>query len=217
MGLADFASGIVAAADRLVNYATYYQMKARAGTGGGGLGQLLDRIRGARPELRLHLCGHSFGARVVTAAALAAGAAVRPSSLTLLQAAFSHNGFSGGFALGGATVQGFFRPVVAEQRIQVPVVVTHTANDKAVGIAYAIASRLARQANADLGDADDVYGGLGRNGAVHTAESVADTLLSPDGRYALHNLRADQFVADHGDVTNPALANALLAAIGRRA
>ncbi len=221
-GLADFASGIVAAADRLVNYATYYQMKARAGTIGGGLGKLLDQIRGSRSDLRIHLCGHSFGARVVTAAALAAGTTLQPASLTLLQAAFSHNGFSGGFTFGGATVQGFFRPVVADHRIKGPIVVTHTANDKAVGIAYAIASRLARQTNADLGDADDVYGGLGRNGAVHTAESVAGTLLPPGQRYelkpgAIHNLKADQFVADHGDVTNSAVANALLAAIGRQA
>ena len=48
-GLADFASGIVAAADRLVNYATYYQMKARAGTIGGGLGKLLDHTFGGLP------------------------------------------------------------------------------------------------------------------------------------------------------------------------
>lgn len=219
-GLADFASGIVAAAERLVNYATYYQMKARAGTVGTGLGHLLDQIRSERPDLRIHLCGHSFGARVVTAAALAAAAVVRPASLTLLQAAFSHNGFSGGFDAGGKTLTGFFRAVVADHRINGPIVVTHTANDKAVGIAYAIASRLAQQTNADLGDANDIYGGLGRNGAVHTAESVAGTLLPPGGSYAftvgaVHNLKADQFVADHGDVTNPAVANALLAAIGR--
>ena len=136
-----------------------------------------------------------------------------------MQGAFSHNGFSGGFPFGGATGQGFFRAVVAERRIDGPIVVTHTANDRAVGVAYAIASRLAQQANADLGDAADVFGGIGRNGAVHTAESEAGTLLPPGERYrfradTIHNLRADRFVADHGDVTNPAVANALLAAIG---
>ena len=46
--------------------------------------------------------------------------------------------------------------------------------------------------------------------------------LPPGQRYelkpgAIHNLKADQFVADHGDVTNSAVANALLAAIGRQA
>ncbi len=220
-GLGDIATGILAAADRLVNYATYYQMKARAGIVGRGLGQLLDAIRGGCPDLRLHLCGHSFGARVVTAAAQAATMHARPASLTLLQAAFSHNGFSGGFDVAGQTVQGFFRDVISARKIDGPIVVTHTVNDKAVGIAYAIASRLARQNNADLGDADDIYGGLGRNGAIHTAESVAGTLLPPGQRYtlqsgAIHNLRADAFIADHGDVANPACANALLAAIGRQ-
>ncbi|HEX6013504.1 MAG TPA: hypothetical protein VFY87_17220 [Geminicoccaceae bacterium] len=218
-GPAEFASGIAAAANRLLNYATYYQMKTRAGVAGQGLAGLLEQIRRDRPKLRLHLAGHSFGARVVTAAALASSASVRLASLTLLQGAFSHNGFSGGFPFGGATGQGFFRAVVAERRIDGPIVVTHTANDRAVGVAYAIASRLAQQANADLGDAADVFGGIGRNGAVHTAESEAGTLLPPGERYrfragTIHNLRADRFVADHGDVTNPAVANALLAAIG---
>ena len=119
---------------------------------------------------------------MVTAAALASAASVRPASLTLLQGAFSHNGFSGGFPFGGATGQGFFRAVVAERRIDGPIVVTHTANDRAVGVAYR-ASRLAQQANADLGDAADVFGGIGRNGAVHTAESEAGTLLPPGERY----------------------------------
>jgi hypothetical protein len=218
-GLAEFASGIAAAANRLLNFATYYQMKARAGVAGLGLARLLDEVRRERPGLRLHLAGHSFGARVVTAAALASAPSVRPASLTLLQGAFSHNGFSGGFPFGGATGQGFFRAVVAERRIDGPIVVTHTANDRAVGVAYAIASRLAQQANADLGDAADVFGGIGRNGAVHTAESEAGSLLPPGERYlfragAIHNLSADRFVADHGDVTNPAVANALLGAIG---
>jgi pimeloyl-ACP methyl ester carboxylesterase len=218
-GLAEFASGIAAAANRLLNYATYYQMKARAGVVGQGLAGLLEQIRRERPELRLHLAGHSFGARVVTAAALACATSVRPASLTLLQGAFSHNGFSGGFPFGGATNQGFFRAVVTERKIDGPIVVTHTANDRAVGVAYAIASRLAQQANADLGDAADVFGGIGRNGAVHTAESEAGNLLPPGERYSfragtVHNLRADRFVADHGDVTNPAVANALLGAIG---
>ena len=53
-------------------------------------------------------------------------------------------------------------------------------------------------------------------------QSVAGTLLPPGQSYAftagaIHNLKADRFVADHGDVTNPAVANALLAAIGRHA
>ena len=69
-GIGDFFSGIGAAARRLLNYATYYQMKERAGqVGMHGLHPLLRAIRTAGPDVRIHLIGHSFGGRVVTAAA----------------------------------------------------------------------------------------------------------------------------------------------------
>jgi hypothetical protein len=99
-----------------------------------------------------------------------------------------------------------------------PVVVTHTHNDLAVLIAYAVASRLARQVGSGLGDAEDPYGGLGANGAVATAEADRDTLGGEETRYRfaprrITNLRADQHVAGHGDVRNRAVANALLEAM----
>jgi hypothetical protein len=136
--------------------------------------------------------------------------------MTLLQAAFSHNGFAEDF---DGERDGFFREVVAQGKVAGPIVVTHTRNDTAVGIAYPIASRLSRQDASDLGDEDDVFGGIGRNGALArvTTEAVAGELLGADGVYAftagkLHNLKADRFIADHGAVTGPEVANALLAA-----
>jgi hypothetical protein len=216
-GLGDVFSGIKSAAWRLLNYATYYQMKERAGVVGGGLNGVLAAVRAARPTLRLHLIGHSFGARVVTAAA-DGPAALQPSSLTLLQAAFSHNGFTAKF---DERRDGFFRKIVAANKIAGPIVVTHTVNDTAVGIAYPIASRIAGDKTAALGDENDVFGGLGRNGAVkmQASEFVHGALLGEDGRYAftpgkVHNLRSDQHIASHGDVTNLAVANAVLAAVG---
>jgi hypothetical protein len=218
-GIGDFFGGIKAAARRILNYATYYQMKERAGTvGADGLNPLLHEIRGAAPELRVHLVGHSFGGRLVTAAAMgrAGSASVAPASMTLLQAAFSHNGFAEDF---DRQRDGFFRAVVAQGKVAGPIVITHTKNDTAVGIAYPIASRLSRQDASDLGDEDDIFGGIGRNGAIArvTPEAVAGELLGADGVYAftsgkLHNLEADRFIADHGAVTGPEVANALLAA-----
>lgn len=218
-GIGDFFGGIKAAARRLLNYATYYQMKERAGTvGSGGLNPLLSELRAAAPALRIHLIGHSFGGRLVTAAAMgrAGSESVAPASMTLLQAAFSHNGFAQGF---DRDRNGFFREVVSAGKVAGPIVITHTRNDTAVGIAYPIASRLSRQDASDLGDADDLFGGIGRNGALTrvTPEAVAGELLGRDGVYAftpgkLHNLQSDRFVADHSDVTGPEVANALLAA-----
>jgi hypothetical protein len=100
-----------------------------------------------------------------------------------------------------------------------PLVATHTHNDKAVGIAYAVASRLAQQAGSGLGGPDDVYGGLGANGAVATAEADQATLLDPDGEYTftdgrILNLHAD-LIKNHGDVSGPPVANVILQVLAR--
>lgn len=215
-GFGDHFTGFKAAAWKLLNYTTYYQMKERAGVVGGGLNAALAQVRKAAPNLPIHLVGHSFGARAVTAAADGA-AQIRPASLVLLQGAFSHHSLAAKF---DGRTDGFFRKVVGEKKVTGPIVATHTVNDRAVGIAYAIASRISGDDRAGLGDAEDSYGGIGRNGAVRmgTGEVVAGKLLDEGGRYAfaagkVNNLQADGRIASHGDVSNPAVANAVLAAI----
>ena len=56
---------------------------------------------------------------------------------------------------------------------------THTHNDKAVGIAYPLASRFSGDQAAALGDKNDKFGGLGRNGAqkMETGETIDGVLL----------------------------------------
>lgn len=52
-----------------MNLSTYFKMKIRAGTvGSKGLAPLIDRL--AQNVDRVHLVGHSFGGRLVTAAAM---------------------------------------------------------------------------------------------------------------------------------------------------
>jgi hypothetical protein len=132
-GLGDIFSGIKSGAIRFLNYLAYYEMKKRAGTvGQKGVAPLLDRL--ADHVQRIHLVGHSFGCRAVTAAA-ATSTTDKLQSMSLLQAAFSHNGFS-------KSMNGFFRSVVDNHRIKGPIVVTYTPNDRAVRIAYPVASRL---------------------------------------------------------------------------
>jgi hypothetical protein len=215
--LGDFFSGVNAAAWRLLNYTTYYQMKERAGVVGKGLNEMLASMRKARPDLRIHLIGHSFGARAVTAA-VDGPVAIAPASLSLLQGAFSHNGFTEKF---DGTSNGFFRKVIAENKVNGPIFATHTANDTAVGIAYALASRFSNDSAADFGDENDLFGGMGRNGAVkmHPNEFVKGTLLAETGVYQfapkkVHNLLADQFVSGHSDVKGLQIANAILYAVG---
>jgi hypothetical protein len=216
--LGDLGRGVFAAAERLLNFTTYYQMKERAGLiGRAGLHPVLQRLRRDRPAMRLHLVGHSFGARLVSAAASAAASQgdATASTLTLLQGAFSHHAFAKDYEPGK---HGLFRPVVSPGRVNGPILVSHTDNDTAVGINYAIASRLAGQQAAGVGDAKDLYGGIGRNGAVKTPEADFGTLGSTKARYTfkrgtVYNLLADAFIADHGDVHKPEVANALAQAI----
>lgn len=217
-GLGDFFGGIKAGALNLLNYTTYYQMKERAGrVGRDGLRAVLQRLRQQQPALRLHLAGHSFGGRVVTAAA--AGADGQPAlpinSLTLLQAAFSHYGFSDNY---DGTHAGFFRRVLTAGALQGPILISHSVHDSAVGTMYPLASMLARQVGAALGDAHDLYGGMGRNGAQKTPEATDASLLSVGAKYAfapgkVFNLNADAVIREHSDIAHPEVAYALLRAI----
>jgi pimeloyl-ACP methyl ester carboxylesterase len=202
------------AAEELLNMTTFYSMKSRAGdVGSRGVAALLDAVAAAHPGVRVHLAGHSFGARVVAMAAATSAAPI--SSVALLQGAFSHRGLAARDDR-LRMPDGAFRRVLTGGHLRGPVVVTHTHNDKAVGLAYALASRLADQVASGLGDPGDPYGGLGANGAVGTAEAVAGELGDEHTTYhfragRVHNLHADKFVTNHSDVTNLAVANAVLA------
>ncbi len=210
-GLTDSLSGFAASALNLLNYATYYLMKGRAGTvGKNGVAKLVDQLG---PQVqRIYLIGHSFGGRLVTAAA-ANSQTKKLSVLTLLQAAFSHNGFS-------KKKNGFFRSVVENRRVSGPILITYTKNDKAVGIAYPLASRINGDKTAALGDENDAFGAVGRNGAqqMQEGERILGTLLPVGGVYGfapgkLLNLEASQFITDHGDVTGLEVAYAVWSAV----
>ncbi len=217
-GVGGLFSGMKAAALKLVNTVTYYKMKERAGVvGSGGVYKTLKQIKAALPNVKLHLVGHSFGGRLVTAAA--AGPEGQPAieidSLTLLQAAFSHHGFAQRF---DGKSDGFFRSVVSEKKVRGPILITCTKNDRAVGLAYPIASLAAGQVAASIGDKDDPYGGIGRNGAQKTPEASDGVLLDIGADYKfqgnlLYNLTADSVITDHSDVAKPQVAHAVVAAI----
>jgi len=176
-------------------------------------------VRADLPNVRIHLVGHSFGCRVVTAAAT--GQATKPNgfvdSMTLLQAAFSHYAFSGKFD--DSNKPGFFRNLITESRVAGPILITHTRADKAVGLAYAIASRVAGQIAADMGDQNDPFGGLGSNGAQKTTEAKNANLPKAGTAFAaqpakgsITNLLADGLISSHGDVRSPSAAHAVLSA-----
>ena len=211
----NFLSGFFNSALNLLNYTTYFEMKTRAGTiGKNGVAPFLDRLP---PSIEaIHLIGHSFGGRVVTAAA-ANSTTPRIRSMTLLQAAFSHNGFS-------KKRNGFFRAVVEQKRVNGPILITHSILDKAVGTAYPLASRINQDDRLALGDKNDRFGAIGRNGAQEMEETEVDAAQSnlrsatdPQPyqfkQPVIYNLSGDTLITNHGDVTNEAIVSAVLSAV----
>nr|MDQ2901028.1 lysophospholipase [Acidobacteriota bacterium] len=177
-----------------------------------GVNDLIREIGNHAPGLRIHLIGHSFGGRVVTAAADAS--ALKVSGMTLLQAAFSHYSFAHNYEPGS---DGLFRKVVTDRKVTGPILITHSNRDTAVGKAYAIASAIAGQIAQALGDENDRYGGLGRNGARLTPEAVDGNLQPVGSSYQftggkIFNLTADDIILEHSDICKPEVAYALLSA-----
>jgi hypothetical protein len=141
--------------------------------------------------------------------------------MSLLQAAFSQNGFS-------KRRQGFFRSVIDNKRVTGPILVTNTKKDLSVGLAYPAASRISGDSASAFGDADDPFGGIGSNGAQQMEpgeiSALAATLESVNFAYKwesgrIHNLKDDRFIVDpqggdaHGFVFVPEVAWAISRAI----
>ena len=225
-------SGVTTGVATLLNQFAYFELKKRSAVVGTALGQFLDGAPGIA-GVRIHLVGHSFGGRLVTAAA--AVMHNKPASMCLLQAAFSHNAF--GKDLHYSPIPKFtggFRKVIEDGKVTGPIAVTHTWNDRAVGLAYPAASRVSQSiasafgglnALANLvsvsdhfGGALDVYGGLGSNGALglSAAEATATTF---DGTSALVLAKGHvtslkcEFITEHTDIRKVEVARVLRAAM----
>ena len=158
-GLGDALHGIWQGAKEALRQATYWQMKNRAGVvGKAGLGPVLGRL-----PVRVHLVGHSFGARLVSYAL--AGLPDGPSpvkSVTLLQGAFSHFAFARPLPF-DAGRNGALAGMLA--RVDGPLTACFSTHDLAVGRIYPLASLAARDDSAGAQDALFRWGGMGADGA----------------------------------------------------
>jgi hypothetical protein len=220
-GLGNVFAGVKNGARNLLNLFTYYTMKERAGiVGATGARELVRGLQGAGATV--HLVGHSFGGRLVSAligSPMGVALSAPIGSLTLLQSAFSHWAFAPRY---DGEHDGLFCSAFTQKRVRGATLVTYTPNDRAVGLAYPIASRLKRQVASGLGDAADPYGAIGRNGAqrsdmfVNTDECALRDVGSPYTGLRpgmIHNLEASTYVPDHGSVWSPQIAHAVLAAM----
>jgi hypothetical protein len=112
---------------------SFWVMKRRAGEVGERFARewMVPLWRSLARPPRLHLIGHSFGATLVTSMALGG---VRPASITLLFAAFSAFAFA--LSIPGFRRPGFYYPVLAERRVDGPIVVLRSDHDAALGAFY---------------------------------------------------------------------------------
>ena len=210
----------------LLRVLAYYEMKSRAGTiGRMGLRPLLARLAHGGAPPRVHLMGHSFGARLVSyALADLPPAPVSPvRSLLLVQAAFSHFAFAPGSPFDqcrrGALAD-------AADRVDGPLVCTYSASDRALGRWYPNASMLARQDSEDNAAFGHRWGALGHDGFQQ--DNVADGELRPAGAdydwqpRTFYRLDANQVISrdlarlsgSHSDILHSEIAWAAVSAAG---
>jgi hypothetical protein len=206
---------------QFLNLTTWYVMKDRSGAvGATGVAAAVRALHDSCPAIRIHLVGHSLGGRLMAACAkaLCDPPKLQPDSLMLLEAAFSHFGFSPDNGHGNA---GFFRDVIVKQVVKGPFVSTFSSEDTVVGKAYSIMSRLVGDNTREIGDASDEFGGIGRNGPLKTTEVASSRLHAPGAAYdyktgVINNLDGSGgLIKNHSDVTNDAVTYAFASSVAR--
>ncbi|WP_369214051.1 serine-threonine protein kinase [Streptomyces flavofungini] len=146
----------------LLREGSYYGMKRRAGAVGQlGLGPALGLLAGDVSGIRVHLIGHSFGARLVSYALRGMPADVRAvKSVTLLQGAFSHYAFAGRVPHDTSRRGALYG---MQARIDGPLISCYSRHDDALGRLYPLASKLAGDSTTFL-NLWERWGAIGYNG-----------------------------------------------------
>jgi hypothetical protein len=200
----------------LLRLASVWQMKARAGqVGVTGVGPLVRHVL-EQSDARLHLIGHSFGARLVLSALAAQVPAREAHSMLLLEPAVNRWCFAGDVA--GTGRKGGYNPVLS--RVRNPILSTFSAYDTPLTKVFQLAMRggsLGEPDIAALGD-PELYGALGGFGPAglggrSTTEpaaipgkegydlSAGYEVIAIDGSTKIDGKPA---ISGHGDISNPA-------------
>lgn len=189
----------------ILNLFTYFEMKNRSGIVGEGLAKVLDPL--LADGKRVHLIGHSFGGRLMTAATAVVKGKI--SNLTMLEGAFSHNALSSDGQRDGA-----YRAVIDNAKVAGRIAAAHSNNDWAVWIFYPLASwhshdsysvRLGGPPTQLFGGPTDRYGAMGANGPQHLRDVNHSTFTGtslPGLNPGVHALDCTSFVAGHSYVWN---------------
>lgn len=205
-GLGDLTKKLWNGAKEALRAMSYYDMKNRAGVvGRGGVATFITQLHAAAPAVRVHLVGHSFGARLVSNVLAGLPDDPRPvKSITLLQGAFSHFAFAAPLPF-DATRKGSLAGTLL--RLDGPLTVAFSSHDSAVGRFYPLASITSRDDSAALADSMYRWGAMGHDGA-QASQALLDSIqpAHPNTQYRFRdgqalNVDASEIVC-HG--TSPA-------------
>lgn len=207
---------------------SFWKMKDRArkfGESGGHT--LLQSLFSARPDLRVHLMGHSFGCIVMSATVAGPvggpGLPKQVQSLVLVQGALSLWSYCSDIPVRKGRA-GYFRPVVDGNRVAGPIVTTRSRFDLAVGRWYPLGAGAARQVTF-APDSLPTYGGVGTFGLQGPGLDLHDgMILRVDHPYdfqpgRIYNLECSGVIRDgdgvsgaHSDIAHPEIAHVIWSA-----
>lgn len=200
----------------LLAYAVSSEMRTRAETLGRiGLRDCLLELTRGLPQTRMHLIGHSYGARAILSAVDAPSESaklIRPKSLTLLQPALPQDAFA---PASDGQEEGFFHSVLAEGKAGGPILVSYSTSDETAGVPYAISCRIAEHSQQGKLPYPKPVGAMGQHGAVGSGAqtvSLAGRALPHWRRGMLVNLDGSGIIANHTDVCGTQVAQTFLSA-----
>ena len=205
---------------------SFWAMKDRGRRIGEAAGSRLLRAlqdAGTANGVRFHLIGHSFGCIVVSAmlkgSVATADAPLPVDSMSLIQGALSIWSFCA--QVPDADRAGYFREIVAGNKVRGPMLMTQSRYDTAVGKLYPIAAGAAGQVTFAPGQWPK-YGALGAFGARGLQLACQDQpLRAVDEAYdfepeTIHNLEASSYICEgagfsgaHNDIARPEVAHAV--------
>jgi hypothetical protein len=174
-------------AEQVLRTMSYYEMKNRAGViGRNGLGPVIGKLAAADAGIRVHLMGHSFGARLVSYSLsglppAATGANSPVQTLLLIQGAFSHYSFANpvpNFLVSGPGALSAFA-----RNVNGPLLATFSAADRACGWWYPAASMLAHQDAESVDDLAAQWGAMGHDGYQQSPPGTTVTLAAQGTEY----------------------------------
>jgi len=211
-----------------LHIATFWQMRRRAGIiGATGGAELLRTLRAAADPATgatggLHLIGHSFGAKLLTAALAdcVRGQPTTARSLVLVQGALSQLAF-----VGEDDVQqvwkdkrpgGIYAALVQQRLVAAPIVVTLSSRDVPNAFWYPLGLRAIPGVLERQSVRPTMYGSLGANGAQRVESAFLE--VARGGRVVLRerpvvNVRVEDVVSGHDQILAPEIYDLVWAAV----